>query len=80
MADSDVSKWAGVGMAALAAFGGYVGSVSSRSEEDGAMKKTVETLATALRDHDVREREFETIIRNQLTDIEARVRVLESRR
>lgn len=79
MADgSDVSKWAGVGMAALAAFGGYVGSVSSKSESDGVLKSQVQTMQAALKDHDDRERIFEEMIRAKISDIDARVRVLES--
>ena len=53
MADSsEVSKWAGVGMAALAALGGYVGSVTSKSSEEGALKMQVQMVQTAVRDHD----------------------------
>lgn len=80
MADSDISKWASVGMAALAAVGGYVGSVSSKSAHEGATEQKIETLEVALKDHDSRERAFEEFIRAKVSDIDARVRVLESRK
>ena len=80
MADSDISKWASVGMAALAAAGGYVGSVSSKSAHEGATEQKIETLEVALKDHDFRERNFEEFIRAKVSDIDARVRVLESRK
>jgi hypothetical protein len=82
MADGngDLSKWAGVGMAALAAFGGYVGSVSSKSEDSGALKSQVQTIQVAIKEHDDRERDFEDAIRAKVSDIDARVRVLESRK
>lgn len=80
MTEPDVSKWAGVGMAFLAAAGGYVGSVSSKSERDGAAEQKLETLQIAVKEHDARERDFEETIRAKVSDIDARVRVLESRR
>lgn len=81
MADSnEISKWAGVGMAFLAAAGGYVGSVSSKSSEDGALKTKVDMVQTAVREHDDREREFEAQITGKIGDIEARVRVLEAKK
>jgi Tfp pilus assembly protein PilO len=76
---SDVSRWAGAGIALLAAGGGYIGSVTSDAESSGALQQKVATLQTAIQEHDHRERSFEESIRNQLMDIEARVRVLESR-
>lgn len=81
MADSsEVSKWAGVGMAFLAAAGGYVGSVTSKSSEDGALKMQVQMVQAAVREHDDREREFEQNITGKISDIEARVRVLEAKK
>lgn len=81
MADSsEVSKWAGVGMAALAALGGYVGSVTSKSSEEGALKMQVQMVQTAVRDHDDREREFEQHVTSKIGDIDARVRVLEAKK
>jgi hypothetical protein len=77
---SEISKWAGAGIAVLAAAGGYIGSVSSQSEDQGALKQTVENVVLSLREHDHRERAFEEVIRAQINDIEARVRVLESKR
>jgi Tfp pilus assembly protein PilO len=77
---TELSKWAGAGIALLAASGGYIGSVSSQSEDQGALKQTVETLVASMREHDQRERSFEESIRNQMMDMEARVRVLESRK
>ncbi len=69
MADSgEASKWAGVGMAFLAAGGGYVGSITSKSAEEGALKMQVQMVQAAVREHD------------KIGDIEARVRVLESRK
>ena len=79
MADSDLSKWASISMAALAAVGGYVGSVSSKSAQEGAATQKIETLEITLKDHDNRERTFEEFIRAKVSDIDARVRVLESR-
>lgn len=78
--NNDISKWAGVGMAFLAAAGGYIGSVSSKSESDGILKSQVQTIQSSIHDHDAREREFEQTISTKLTDIEARVRVLEARK
>ena len=81
MADSsEVSKWAGVGMAFLAAAGGYVGSVTSKSSEEGALKMQVQMVQTAVREHDDREREFEHQMTAKIGDIEARVRVLEAKK
>lgn len=81
MADSsEVSKWAGVGMAFLAAAGGYVGSVSSKSSEEGALKQQVATVQTAIRDHDDRERTFESKITDELSNIKSRVSVLEAKK
>ena len=81
MADSsEVSKWAGVAMATLAALGGYIGSVTSKSSEDGALKMQVGMVQTAVREHDDRERAFEQDMIDKLNDVEARVRVLESRK
>lgn len=81
MADgNDVSKWAGVGMAALAAFGGYIGSISSKSSEEGALKMQVQMVQTAVRDHDDREREFEQHVTSKIGDVDARVRVLEAKK
>lgn len=81
MADSsEVSKWAGVGMAFLAAAGGYVGSVTSKSSEEGALKMQVQMVQSAVREHDDREREFEQNITSKIGDIEARVRVLEAKK
>lgn len=77
---NDLSKWAGVGMAFLAAAGGYVGSVSSKAGAEGAMNQKVETLQTAIERHDANERAFEDQTRTKLSDIDARVRVLESRK
>lgn len=81
MADSgEASKWAGVGMAFLAAGGGYVGSITSKSAEEGALKMQVQMVQAAVREHDERERQFEQNIIAKIGDIEARVRVLESRK
>ena len=81
MADSsEVSKWAGVGMAFLAAAGGYVGSVTSKSSEEGALKMQVQMVQTAVREHDDREREFEQTVTAKISDIDARVRVLEAKK
>lgn len=82
MADqpNDISKWAGVGMAFLAAAGGYVGSVSSKAGAEGAMNQKVETLQTAIERHDANDRAFEDATRTKLSDIDARVRVLESKK
>jgi hypothetical protein len=77
---NDLSKWAGAGIALLAAGGGYVGSITSDAENAGALQQRVETLQTSIREHDSREREFESRMSGQLTDIEARVRVLESQK
>ena len=79
MAD-DLSKWAGAGVALLAAGGGYVGSAMDNSKDAGALTQKVEFLTTQLQDHDTRERRFVDSVQAQLADIEARVRVLESRR
>ena len=79
MADSDLSKWASISMAALAAVGGYVGSVSSKSAQEGAATQKIEAMEITLKDHDNRERTFEEFIRAKVSDIDARVRVLESR-
>lgn len=82
MADqpNDISKWAGVGMAFLAAAGGYVGSVSNKGAAEGAMSQKVETLQKAIERHDINERDFEDATRSKLSDIDARVRVLESKK
>lgn len=82
MADqpNDIGKWASVGMAFLAAAGGYVGSVSSKGAAEGAMNQKVETLQTAIERHDANERAFEEQTRSKLSDIDARVRVLESKK
>ena len=66
-------------MAALAAIGGYVGSVSTQSAHEGATDQKIESLEVAIKDHDGRERTFEEFIRAKVSDIDARVRVLESR-
>lgn len=79
MAETDLSKWAGAGIALLAAGGGYIGSVTSDAEGAGVLQQKVETVQTAIREHDARERDFESKISTQITDIEARVRVLESK-
>ena len=79
MAD-DLSKWAGAGIALLAAGGGFVGSAMDNSKLDGVMAQKVEFLSAQIQDHDARERRFVESVQMQLTDIEARVRVLESRR
>lgn len=80
MADTDLSKWAGAGIALLAAGGGYLGSLSSNSQAEGALRERVEALGTRLREHDAQERDFERQLSIQLSDLEARVRVLESRK
>ncbi len=81
MADnSELSKWAGAGIALLAAGGGYIGSLNSNSQAEGALRERVEALGTRLREHDTQERDFERQLANQLSDLEARVRVLESRK
>ena len=80
MDNPDVSKWASVGMAFLAAAGGYVGSVSSNSAREGAAEQRLETLQVAVKEHDARERDFEDALRTKVSDIDARVRVLESRK
>lgn len=80
MAESDFSRWAGAGVALLAAGGGYVGSAIDAGKENGALYQKVEFLSSQLKEHDIRERSFVDEVRAQLTDIEARVRVLESRK
>lgn len=76
----ELSKWAGAGIALLAAGGGYVGSVTSQAQNDGVMAQKVETLQVQLREHDVRERDFVQRISDKIADIDARVKVLESRK
>jgi len=80
MADSDLSKWAGAGIALLAAGGGYVGSAVETGKAAGALEQRVEMIQAQLQDHDLRERNFEAEIRSNVADIDARVRVLESRK
>ena len=80
MAETDLSKWAGAGIALLAAGGGYVGSSVETGKAAGALEQKVEIIQAQLHDHDARERRFEEDIRAKVGDIEARVRVLESRK
>jgi hypothetical protein len=80
MAETDLSKWASAGVAFLAAGGGYIGSVISDAENSGALQQRVETVQAQIHDHDQRERNFESLMTRQIADIEARVRVLESKR
>lgn len=80
MAETDLSKWAGAGVAFLAAGGGYIGSVISDAKNAGALQQRVEIVQAQIHEHDQRERAFESSIMRQMSDIDARVRVLESKK
>lgn len=66
-------------MAFLAAAGGYVGSVSSKSVQEGVATQKIDNIEVSLKEHDTRERVFEELVRGKISDIDARVRVLESK-
>lgn len=80
MADSDLSKWAGAGIALISAAGAYVGSAIEAGKTAGAMNAQVKYLSDRVDEHDRRDRQFESEVREKISDIDARVRVLESRR
>lgn len=76
----DPTRWVAVGLAMVSTLGGFVGSLISGAREVAAMRVQIETLATAYRDSSLEEREgFQHVI-EQLSDVEARLRLVEQPR
>lgn len=76
----DIGKWAGVVMAALAAFGGYMGSVTSKAHEDGELRARLHALEVEMKDHAEDSRTNDRSLQQRLADIEARLRVQEAKK